>query len=66
MGEGRMVTSQCRARGRRVIMTCYRKATACAATVRKGYSTVGQYSPFTCQRELTLQRQQDSLYARQR
>jgi hypothetical protein len=46
-------------------MTCYRKATACVATVRKGYSTAGQYSPVTCQWELTLQRQYDSLYAYQ-
>jgi hypothetical protein len=44
-------------------MTCYKKATACAATVRKGYSTAGQYNPFACQQELTLQQQHDSLYA---
>jgi hypothetical protein len=47
-------------------MTCYRKATACAATMRKGYSMASQYSPFACQRELTLQPQRNSLYARQR
>jgi hypothetical protein len=60
-----MVASQHRARGRRVIMTYYRKATACAATVRNCYSMAGQYSPFACQWELTLQRQHDSLYAYQ-
>jgi hypothetical protein len=61
-----MVTSQRRVHGRRVIMTCNRKATACIATMPGGYSTAGQYSPFTSQRELTLQRQHDSLYACQR
>jgi hypothetical protein len=35
-------------------MTCCRKATACSATMCKGYSTAGQYSPFAYQRELTL------------
>jgi hypothetical protein len=47
-------------------MTCYRKATACTTTVRKGYSTAGQCSPFACQQELALQRQHDPLYACQR
>jgi hypothetical protein len=45
---------------------CYRKATTCAATVRKCYITAGQYNPFANQRELTLNRQHDSLYACQR
>jgi hypothetical protein len=47
-------------------MTCCRKTTTCAATVRKGYSTAGQYSLFAYQRELTLHRQHDTLYACQR
>jgi hypothetical protein len=47
-------------------MTCCRKATTCAATVHIGYSTVGQYVPLAYQRELTLHRQHDSLYACQR
>jgi hypothetical protein len=38
----------------------------CVATVRKGYITAGQYSPFAYQRELTLHRQHDSLYVCQR
>jgi hypothetical protein len=63
---GRMIISQRRARWWRVIMTCCRKATTCAATVRKGYITAGQYSPSVYQRELTLHRQHDSLYACQR
>jgi hypothetical protein len=36
-------------------MACSRRAAACAATVRGGYSTAGQHSPFACQQELTLQ-----------
>jgi hypothetical protein len=31
----------------------------CAATVRKGYISAGQYSPFAYQRELTLHLQHD-------
>jgi hypothetical protein len=61
-----MVTSQCRAHGRRVIMTCCRNTTTCAATVHKGYITAGQYSPSAYQQELTLHRQHDLLYACQR
>jgi hypothetical protein len=38
-------------------MTCYRKATVCTVTMRKGYNTAGQSSPIACQQELTLQRQ---------
>jgi hypothetical protein len=63
---GRIVTSQRRARGRRVIMICCRKPTTCAATVRKGYISAGQYSPFAYLRELTLHRQHDSPYACER
>jgi hypothetical protein len=37
----------------------------CAATVRKGYISAGQYSPFTYQRELTLHLQHVSPYAYQ-
>jgi hypothetical protein len=44
-------------------MTYCKKATMCAATVRKGYILAVQYSPFVYQQELTLHQEHDSPYA---